>query len=97
MSKETCSQEDRFLTGHTPHGVLMSPVTGNRGLSTLNSFLCPFDDDPELLSATSDISAFPSKTNVFKIVSISPSDSCTYNHTESINNVVLVTCKLSVI
>ena len=75
MSKETCSQEDRCLTGHTPHGVLISPVIGNRGLSTLNSFLCPFDDAPELLSATSDISAFPSKTNVFKIVSISPSDS----------------------
>ena len=74
----------------------MSPVTGNRGLSTLKSFLCPFDDDPELLSATSDISAFPSKTNVFKIVSISPSASWTYNHTESINNVMLVTSRLSV-
>ena len=65
-----------FLTGQTPHGVLMSPVTGSKGLSTLNSFFCPFDDDlTELLSATSDISALPSKTNVFKIVSISPSDS----------------------
>lgn len=69
------SQVDSCLTGQTPHGVLMSPVTGSRGLSTLKSFLCPFDEDPKLLSATSDISAFPSKTNVFKIVSMSPSDS----------------------
>ena len=66
-------REDSCLTGQTPQGVLISPVTGKRGLSTLKSFLCPFD--PELLSATSDISAFPSKTNVFKIVSMSPSDS----------------------
>lgn len=69
------SQKESCLTGQTPQGVLMIPVTGNRGLSTLKSFLCPLDDDPELPSATSDISAFPSKTNVFKIVSISPSDS----------------------
>ena len=57
----------------------MSPVTGIRGTSALKSFFCPpVDDVFELLSATSDISALPSKTNVFKMVSMSPSDSCTW-------------------
>ena len=64
------------LTGQTPHGVLIRPVTGISGTSALKSFFCPLDDDLlELLSATRDISALPSKTKVFKIVSISPSDS----------------------
>jgi len=73
------SADKQNLTGQTPHGVLMSPVTGIRGTSALKSFFCPpVDDVFELLSATSDISALPSKTNVFKMVSMSPSDSCTW-------------------
>ena len=73
------SADKQSLTGQTPHGVLMSPVTGIRGTSALKSFFCPpVDEVFELLSATSDISALPSKTNVFKMVSMSPSDSCTW-------------------
>lgn len=65
-----------LLTGQTPQGILMSPVTGIRGKSALKSFFCPLDIALlEVLSATSDISALPSKTKVFKMVSISASDS----------------------
>ena len=75
------SADKQNLTGQTPHGVLMSPVTGIRGTRALKSFFCPpVDDVFELLSAMSDISALPSKTNVFKMVSMSPSDSCTWVH-----------------
>ena len=64
------------LTGQTPHGVLISPVEGIKGTNALKSFFCSVDVDLlELLSATSVISALPSNTKVFKMVSISPSDS----------------------
>lgn len=62
-------------TGQTPHGTLISPVEGINGTKALKSFLCSVDDDP--LSATSVISALPSNTKVFKMVSMSPSDNST--------------------
>ena len=80
----------------------MSPVTGIRGTSALKSFFCPpVDDVFELLSATSDICALPSKTNVFKMVSMSPSDSCTWVHVHvkcmqwnAVNKIILLITEL---
>ena len=64
----------KVLTGQTPHGVLINPVTSMRGKTALYN-LCPSDED--LLAATTVASTLPSNISVLSMVSMSFSDSCT--------------------